>query len=223
MPIRDRAADLSRRFFLRSTAIAAPAAALAATAGGPASAAGGFSFPQLYGGSNAHDFHSMRKHENDHVAAIVKGLTPYGSAFGKPAFVNLKQPNAGAFAANAFTFENTAVGAYVAAIGLLSDPTIIAEAASILAIESRHAGYMNVLVNAPLSNGDESFQSAISLTAAAHTIALFFANPAIPVSLASAVSSVSSLPNDIRILKFALALEYLQAEYYNVNVPIYFG
>ena len=107
--------------------------------------------------------------------------------------------------------------------GVMGAVLVAPAAASILAIESRHAGYMNVLVNAPLSNGDESFQSAISLTAAAHTIAPFFANPAIPVSLASAVSSVSSLPNDIRILKFALALEYLQAEYYNVNVPIYFG
>lgn len=91
----ERSGDVSRRSFLRKSAVVAPAAALAASAlVKPAQGATSrFPFPDEYPGTNAHNFNSIRKHENDHVDALVQALTASGSSYPAPQFVNLDQTN----------------------------------------------------------------------------------------------------------------------------------
>ena len=68
-----------------------------------------------------------------------------GAARPKPTFVNLVQPNLLAFAKTSQALENTGVGAYLGAAPIIFNKGYLAAAGSILTIEARHAGYLNVL------------------------------------------------------------------------------
>lgn len=105
---------------------------------------------------------------------------------------------------------------------MIYDPATLATAASIAAIEARHAGYLNTLVGAPLSANNESFQTPQTPMMVAQSVSQFFANPNLPIYLAGQITNSRSVDNDRRILKFALALEYLEREFYNLNVPRFF-
>lgn len=218
--------EVSRRSFLQKSAVVAPVAAFAAAALAVKNAKGAtpqFPFPDEYPGTNAHNFHSILKHEMAHVTALQGILSQSGSAYDEPAFVNLNQPNPYYFAYYSVVFENTGVAAYGGAAPLISDPATLATAASVAFIEARHAGFLNTLVNAPLSINNEDFQSTQTPMQVAQAVSQFFANPNLPLVLASQITAERSIDNDRRILKFALALEYLERRFYILNVPRFFG
>lgn len=220
----------SRRSFIQRSAVvtAAAGAAVVASRSRQADAATNQNFiPTLYSGWNARNFASIRKHENDHVAFLVAQLG--GNAFPDPGFKNLEQPNAQAFAVLSRTFENTGTATYLGAAPLIFDSGVLAAAASIALVEARHSGYLNTLLNYPIDNSivpgtapDESFESPQTPIATAQSIAPFLVNPAVGVFLANAISTTPSPQNDIAILRFALALEYLERDYYNINVQKFF-
>ena len=56
-----------------------------------------------------------------------------------------------AFLETAQALENTGVSAYLGAAPAITDPAVLAAAASIATVEARHAGYLNLL------NGDSPF------------------------------------------------------------------
>lgn len=222
----------SRRLFLgRSSALAlagGSAAVLAANAGRSSRAADTDREEAREGrkGRNQQrdEFASIRQHENDHVAALVAALGT--SARPKPNFQGLEQATFQAFVKLAQVLENTGVGAYLGAAPFIQSQAILASAASIMTIEARHAGYINTYLSDPITGNaaddDADPSTEASLTAAQVVagaggfIADLNGGPAIDYS------NVPSPTNDVAILNFALALEYLEAEFYNLNVPKFY-
>lgn len=165
----------------------------------------------------------VQRHENSHVTFLKNALG--ASARPKPTFRNLLQPNLTAFLNVSRALENTGVGAYLAAAPAILSRGYLAAAGSIALVEARHAGYFNSLQSRAMTEnlfGQElDFERALTVqevvTSASPFIASLNGGPALTFS------ATPSNPNDIAILNFALALEYLEAEFYNVNVPKYVG
>lgn len=222
--ISDNGEPQVRRSFFRKAAVGVAAIpAVFAVSGGEAMAQRpnrpNF-LPNLYRGINARNFNALRRHENDHVAFLVGALGT--AARDKPTFQNLAQPNLLSLARVTQALENTGVGAYLAATPLIESPDTLAAAASIALIEARHAGWVNTLLNDPITLGgpvkdDGSFEEQPFETPLTVAEVIARALPFID-ELNGPLPTVGS---DTEILNFALLLEYLEAEFYNVNGDIY--
>jgi len=219
----------SRRIFLRqSTALTlagSTAAILAATAR-PARAAkveNEAAEVRSPAGQRSY-FASIRGHESDHVAFLVQALG--SSARPKPNFQNILQKRYATFVTTSQALENTGVGAYLGAAPVIQSSAYLAAAGSILTVESRHAGYLNYMCQDPLTgntsddDSNPSFDTPLTIDQVVANASPFIAdlNGGPPLTF----STTPSPTNDIAILNFALALEYLESEYYNVNVPKFF-
>ena len=144
----------------------------------------------------------------------------------KPTFQGLEQNDFPAFVQLAQVLENTGVGAYLGAAPFLSNGDFLAAAGSIMTVEARHAGYLNSYVMDPLTgnaadeDADPSFETPLTAEQVVAGAGGFIANlnGGPPVTF----SNVPSAENDIAILNYALALEYLEAEFYNLNVPKFY-
>ncbi len=213
-----------RRSFLRKAATAAVIAPAAAMIGARKSHAGGGGprLRDLYPGWTRTNFEAIQSDENAHVNYLVNALG--SSARPIPTFQNLQQPNEVAFAEVARALENTGCGAYTGAIPYLQqfNPGLIPAAASIGFIEARHSGFLNTLidltVNDDILNEESSFEISLTPQQVVNLAGPFVANlnggpPLIPMG---------GFTNAAQVLNFALALEYLEATFYNINVPIFF-
>ena len=116
------------------------------------------------------------------------------------------------FATMSRTLENTGIAAFLMAMPAISNQDYTAAAASILTIEARHAGFVDFLLGQPLSENG-AFDKAAS-----HAEIITAVSPFIE-SLNGGPDPADELNNDIVILNFALLLEYLEAEFYGINVP----
>lgn len=222
----DLSTDSRRGFLRRSTTLVVAGAAGVA---GASHAFAGTAEPAVSRGQQEFDavrrnFMSIQAHENAHVAALVQALG--ANARPKPTFQDLGQRKARYFSTLAQELENTGVGAYLGAAPYISDRTILATAGSIALIEARHAGYLNTLLADPITGNamdpttDNDTDTPLTPTQVAAAAGAFIADlnggPALDYS------TTPSASNDIAILNFALALEYLEAEFYNINVPAFF-
>ena len=212
----------SRRSFLAKAAFPAAivsalgVASHAAPAGKPKTKP---KLPEGIPGINAAAFHEIQNDENAHVMFLMNALG--AAARPKPIFQNLTMPDVVTFAKMSLILENTGVGAYLGAAPIINSKTYLAAAGSILTIEARHAGFLGILTGTGEDLFAHSFDQPASLAVILGNAGPFVAslNGGPPLL----VSTTPSDANDIAILNFALALEYLEAEFYNINVPLFFG
>ncbi len=162
-------------------------------------------------------FKAVQAHENDHVAFLIMVLGQ--DARPKPTFQGLLQKKYKDFVTVAQALENTGVGAYLGAAPVLNNTDYLAAAGSIMTIEARHAGAINYLLRTPVSINGESFDKPLTPEQVAAAAGGFIVD--LNGGPALGYASAASDQNDIAILNFALALEFLEAEFYNVNAKFY--
>lgn len=211
----ERIQTVNRRRFLRASGVVA-AAGSAAYVASPSELRGATFAKETV----ANAFAEIQKHENDHVAFLVNALG--SNARPKPTFQNLdKRSSYTAFLQLSNTFENVGSGAYTGAAPHLQSHDFLASAATIAMVEGHHAGFLQTLLGKPLTENNESFQTALTPDQVDADVAPFIAdlNGGPPVTYSQ---TDLSLANDVMILNFALALEYLEREFYNINVPAFF-
>ncbi|WP_439630514.1 ferritin-like domain-containing protein [Gemmata sp.] len=216
VPLGTRRAFLQRTF-LGGVAAAPLAAAARARAEDPVAAADFAPYESV--------FRQIRTHENDHAEFLRNMLDD--DARPKPTFRNLEMPDFVTFAEQSRALENTDVGVYTLAVPALFGRRMSAAAMRIAEIEGRHAGVLNYLDGAPMAanvldpTSDHSFDPPLTVAQARQLMAPFIANLNGGPPLAFSV--VRSAANDIAIANFALALEDLASEFYNTNVPKFYG
>jgi hypothetical protein len=212
----------SRRRFLGRSAATTTAAAVAA--GATVLTSGSSAEAQFVPPVNelAQHFREIQQHEIAHVAFL-------GNALGEAAlptiqFTNLAPRQYRDFAALARIFENTGAKAYNGAAAIIFDREILAQAASIALVEARHASWLNSIFGGqPLTADNENFESPMTPLMVAEAVNPFFVNRALPMALASMIQTTPSALNDVHILRFAMSLELLEREFYNINVPRFFS
>jgi hypothetical protein len=214
-----------RRSFLGR--VAAVAAAAVATLTGRAQAGNPNYLPSLYQGENVKEFQAIQAHENAHVAYLIDAISEAGGTpRPKPSFVNLTQPDLVTFAHTSQALENVGVGAYLGAAPYIAEHAYVGAAGSILAIEARHAGYLDVLLDQIMTyniNGKApSFEMPLTAAKVVEHAGPFITslNGGPPLTYSTDPADLGPA-NDIMILNFALALEYLESTFYNINVPIF--
>lgn len=208
-----------RRFFQRTAAVAAVAAPLGllAACGTSNAASAATAIPNALALKALADsktlFTEIMTDEDSHVTFLLKALGT--SARQKPTFKGLEQNDLMSFANVSRALENTGVGAYLLAAPFITNKDYLAAAGSILTIEARHAGYLDALLSQPLSpNGafDKPMAQADVVAAASPFIA----------SLNGGGDPSATLKSDLDILNFALLLEFLEKDFYDINVPKFF-
>ncbi|GAC1470705.1 MAG: hypothetical protein NVSMB9_16080 [Isosphaeraceae bacterium] len=129
-------------------------------------------------------------------------------------------PDVQTFAQTSFALENTGVVAYLGAVPLVFDKKNLAAAGSIATIEARHAGYLGTLLDYTMDLFGQSFDTPGTIQIVKTNAGPFIKdlNGGPPLTF----DTTPSAANDIAILNFALALEYLEAIFYDINVPRFF-
>lgn len=201
----------SRRTFLRNSLVSAATVASASLLVTETANAAARTASRLSTGAA---FQEIRRDEDAHVSFLKDALS--GAARPKPTFKGLRQNGVESFIQLSRVFENVGVGAYLMAAPAISGKGNLAAAGSILTIEARHAGYLNSLTGTPLSTNG-AFDKPISQGQIVTDVMPFIA------SLNGGPDPSKPLRNDVDILNFALLLEYLEASFYDINVPRFFG
>lgn len=213
-----------RRSFLRKAATIAAAAPAAMILGSRSSRAGGEGprLRNLYPGWARTNFEAIQSDENTHVAYLVNALG--ASARPMPNFVDLRQPNEIVFAEVARNLENTGSGAYPGALPYLLQfaPSLVSAAASIGLIEARHSGFLNTLIDLPVNDNILGEQSSFEVSLTPQQVVALAGPFFVDLNGGPPLIPAGGFTTAVEVLNFALALEYLEASFYNINVPLFF-
>ncbi|MDQ3227122.1 MAG: ferritin-like domain-containing protein [Chloroflexota bacterium] len=92
---------------------------------------------------------AVRDHEGAHVTTLTDTITQLGGAPVAEQVYNFTDAYASVdgFIATAAALENTGVSAYDGAAQFITDPGLLTAAGSIVAVEARHASYLNLILN----------------------------------------------------------------------------
>lgn len=97
---------------------------------------------------------AIRDHEGAHVDTLTQVITDLGGTPVAEATYDFGYTDAISFLATAAALENTGVSAYDGAGASITDPGLLTAAGSIVAVEARHASYLNLI------NGEVPFPAA---------------------------------------------------------------
>ncbi|HWE35584.1 MAG TPA: ferritin-like domain-containing protein [Isosphaeraceae bacterium] len=219
--------DASRRAFFRrsaTTAAAVPAMVLASSAASQAGGGGN----GLTGATRAQLqslFTEILDDELAHVEILQALLMDPDNTIPPrqvPTFRNLEQPTLLDFVRGAAIFENTGSGAYGGALfAIQQTDEYFPLATGITTVEARHAGWINAILDQPLVPDFFPSEGAIPQSTALSHIDPFIA--AINGSVPSFDPVHASDANNFAILDFLLLLEFVESNYYAVNVRKFFG
>jgi hypothetical protein len=186
--------------------------------GAPRDAEAAAALPQLYPGQNRIIFQEILDDENSHTNFLIGLLGALSRP--KPIFRNLPVANVKLFAARASVFEVIAARAYTAAEPYINDPANLSAAIRIGMVEARHSSFTNALQNRPLVPSRLAFEPPMGQAEVVGNLSPYVAslNGGPPPAYELARSDA----NDVNILNFLLLLEYLQSEFYTVNVFRFF-
>lgn len=215
--VEPKAREDRRSFIKTATAFLTGAAAVPLSGSGLALAQGGG------GGLGVREqFQLIRRHENEHVAFLLQGLGT--AARPKPTFRNLALNDVNTFLNVSASLESIGTAAYLGAAPYINSQLILAQAGSIATIEARHTGFIMSFLGVPMTQSifgaEQSFEMPLYPADVRNLGDPFIAslNGGPPISYDGVVTDA----NDIAILNFALALEFLEQEFYNINVPRFF-
>jgi hypothetical protein len=230
----------SRRSFLRQATIvgaAVPGIALAlanqsqAAKGGPKLQP----LPNLFAGENRNIFFEILQDEENHITAL-SDLSDAFTTLVRPTFKNLLAATPQQFVQMAANIENGGVGSYLQGLNAISTGghhDYFLTAAGITAVEAQHTGFLNALLNQP-----------IAPSALANHQQPGIATPIDPLTIIQAVSGFIdnlngyhdffAIPyntdftqgndeNDQHIINFSLVLEFLEVEFYRMNIQQFFN
>jgi len=107
-----------------------------------------------FGMSIATNLAAIRDHEKAHVDTLTQVITDLGGEPVAEATYDFGYTDAGTFLATAAALENTGVSAYDGAGAFLENPDLLTAAGTIVAVEARHAAYLNLVL------GEMPFPSA---------------------------------------------------------------
>jgi hypothetical protein len=163
-------------------------------------------------------FMDIRSHENDHVYKIKAILG--SKARPKPTFKGLNTTSLSQFLTLSRAFEITGVGAYLGALPSISIKEYVSFAGSVALVEARHAGFLNFYTGKDLTLQAKDGQASavdrpLTISEVVKAVSPFIA------SLNGGPAPTFTAGDDVSIVNFALLLEYLEAEFYNINVPKY--
>jgi hypothetical protein len=185
------------------------------------------STPHKLRGLQAELINEIMNDEDQHVPIIQNLLNdpdnPLPVPIRQPPNFNLKrlrQPNLQAFLETASAFENTGSGLYHGALlNVTQTLEYFPTAAGLAAVESRHASWLNSLLNEPLVPDFAPVEAPIPQDIVLSRVAEFVTDPR--STFPSFDTTVSTDANNFFILDFVLFLEYIESKFYDINVPIF--
>lgn len=108
-----------------------------------------------YGNSIAEYLMTIGEQEAAHVQTLTDVITQLGGEPVARAQYDFGVTDATSFLMTAATLENVGVGAYDGAGAAIQDPNLLTAAGSIVAVEARHAAYLNLIT------GQSPFPAAV--------------------------------------------------------------
>lgn len=224
-------AGSSRRSFLTRTASVAALPAALLALGKPAHAkmkpAKFKHLPNLYTGENERIFLEILQDEEDHIVQLTKLAD---NPRPMPTFQGLLADSPLDFVRMGAMIENGGVGSYLQGLNAISQGghhDYFLTAAGITAVEAQHTGFLNALLDEP-----------IAPSAQGNIIQPGVATPITPAQVRDAVGpfivSLNGGPpfdyninqvdddNDQAIINFVLVLEFLEVEFYRMNIQKFF-
>jgi hypothetical protein len=222
---REKAAVPSRRSFVTRaagiSAVAVPTLTLLTSRTAAAST------PPKLTGLKAELINEIMNDEDQHVPIIQNLLddpdNPLPVPIRQPPNFNLKrlrQPNLQAFLETASAFENAGSGLYHGALlNVTQTQEYFPRAAGLAAVESRHASWLNSLLNESLVPDFAPVESPIPQSIVLTRVAEFVTDPR--STFPSFDTTVFTDANNFFVLDFVLFLEYIESKFYDINVPLF--